>query len=176
MERAWVETPEAVLRHFGSSAENGLTEDQVKKATQVYGPNELEEEEATPLWELILEQFQDKLVLILLGSAIVSLVLALVESNGSIADALVEPMVIFLILTANATVGVLQERNADQSIQALRAYAPEQTVVIRGGQPSRISASALVPGDIVVLATGDRVPADCRLVLCLLYTSPSPRD
>lgn len=165
MERAWVETPEAVLRHFGSSAENGLTEDQVKKATQVYGPNELKEEEATPLWELILEQFQDKLVLILLGSAIVSLVLALVESNGSIADALVEPMVIFLILTANATVGVLQERNANQSIQALRAYAPEQTVVIRGGQPSRISASALVPGDIVVLATGDRVPADCRLVL-----------
>ncbi|WFD36053.1 P-type Ca(2+) transporter [Malassezia cuniculi] len=164
MERAWTQTPEAVLRHFGSSAEAGLTEAQVAKAKDKYGPNELEDEEPTPLWELILEQFQDKLVLILLASAVVSLVLALVESNGSIADALVEPMVIFLILTANATVGVLQERNADKSIQALRAYAPDQTVVIRDGNPARIDAASVVPGDIIVLATGDRVPADCRIV------------
>lgn len=93
-----------------------------------------------------------------------SLVLAFIENEGSIADALVEPMVIFLILTANATVGVLQERNADRSIQALRAYSPEQSVVIRDGSYYRIDAAAIVPGDVVVLATGDRVPADCRIV------------
>lgn len=109
-------------------------------------------------------QFQDQLVLILLGSAFVSLILALLEKEGSLANALVEPMVIFLILIANATVGVLQERSADQSIQALRAYSPEQAIVNRNGETARVNAADLVPGDIVVLSTGDRVPADCRIV------------
>lgn len=103
-------------------------------------------------------------MIILLGSAVVSLVLALIENEGSLANALVEPSVIFLILVANATVGVLQERNADQSIQALRAYSPEQAIVNRNGETARINAVDLVPGDVVVLSTGDRVPADCRII------------
>ena len=113
---------------------------------------------------MILEQFQDQLVLILLASALVSLVLAVLEKEGTLANTLVEPSVIFLILIANATVGVLQERNADQSIQALRAYSPEKAIVERDGVTSSINASALVPGDIVMLSTGDRVPADCRVL------------
>ena len=124
----------------------------------------MKEEEPTPLWKMILEQFQDQLVLILLASALVSLVLAVLEKEGTLANTLVEPSVIFLILIANATVGVLQERNADQSIQALRAYSPEKAIVERDGVTSSINASALVPGDIVMLSTGDRVPADCRVL------------
>lgn len=103
-------------------------------------------------------------MLILLGSAFVSLILALVENEGSIGNALVEPSVIFLILIANATVGVLQERNADASIEALRAYSPEKAIVVRESKTERINATDLVPGDIVVLSTGDRVPADCRVI------------
>lgn len=79
-------------------------------------------------------------------------------------NALVEPSVIFLILIANATVGVLQERNADQSIQALMAYSPDIAIALRNGEMSSINAKELVPGDIVILSTGDRIPADCRVV------------
>lgn len=124
----------------------------------------MKEEDSVPLWRLVLQQFQDQLVVILLASAMVSLVLALVENEGSLLNALVEPSVIFLILIANATVGVLQERNADQSIQALRAYSPDIAIVLRNGDVSSINAKELVPGDIVILSTGDRIPADCRVL------------
>ncbi|KAH0446015.1 hypothetical protein IEQ34_025149 [Dendrobium chrysotoxum] len=98
----------------------GLTEKEAKARLDKYGENAWKRAPPTPLWRLILEQFQDQLVLILLASAVISFILALLEESESLLTAMVEPAVIFLILIANATVGVIQERNADQAIDALR--------------------------------------------------------
>lgn len=85
---------------------------------------ELPEEPATPLWELILEQFKDQLVLILLASAAISFVLAVLETSegASLAGAFVEPLVILLILVANAAVGVIQESSAEKAIDVSLSY------------------------------------------------------
>ena len=123
----------------------------------------LPEEEGTSLWTLVLEQFKDQLVIILLAAAAISFVLALLEENDG-GTAFVEPAVILLILIANAVVGVVQETNAEKAIEALMEYSPDEAKVTRGGQTSKIHASELVPGDIIAVAVGDRIPADCRVI------------
>ncbi|KAF4603898.1 hypothetical protein EYR40_001071 [Pleurotus pulmonarius] len=166
MEAPWTQTPEEILQYFNVDPVNGLTSDQSAKHAELYGKNILPEDPPTPLWELILEQFKDQLVLILLGSAVVSFVLALLEDSegSSLFGAFVEPTVILLILIANAAVGVIQEANAERAIDALKEYSPDEAKVVRSGQLSRIHASELVPGDIISISVGDKVPADCRLL------------
>ncbi|KZP20856.1 calcium-transporting ATPase [Athelia psychrophila] len=164
MDAPWTLEPQAVLEHFGVDPDAGLTTDQAVKHAELYGKNELPAEESTPLWELILEQFKDQLVLILLASAVISFILALLDDSGSFWGAFVEPTVILLILVANAAVGVIQETNAEKAIDALKEYSPDEAKVLRSGQISRIHTSELVPGDIVSVAVGDKIPADCRLL------------
>ncbi|KAH9842945.1 calcium-transporting ATPase [Rhodofomes roseus] len=166
MEEPWTKSSDAILQHFSVDPARGLTADLAAKHAQLYGKNELPEEPSTPIWELILEQFQDQLVLILLASAVISFVLALFEESDGSAwwSAFVEPLVILLILVANAAVGVIQETNAEQAIEALKEYSPDEAKVYRDGQIARIHASELVPGDIISVAVGDKVPADCRLL------------
>ena len=111
--------------------------------------------------KLVLKQFDDVLVKILLAAALTSLILGMANSEGIYS--LIEPSVIACILIANAIVGVMTETNAAKAIEELRAYQAEVATVCRGGSLTVCPAAELVPGDIVELAVGDRIPADIRL-------------
>ncbi|KAE8324142.1 hypothetical protein BDV39DRAFT_125373 [Aspergillus sergii] len=163
MEHSYLYSPKEVLEHFSVSEHSGLSQEQALKSRQKYGPNALAEDPPTPLWELILEQFKDQLVLILLGSAALSFVLALFE-EGDDWTAFVDPVVILTILILNSVVGVTQETSAEKAIAALQEYSANEATVVRDGKTQRIKAEDLVPGDIIHIAVGDRVPADCRLI------------
>ncbi|XP_075034455.1 sarcoplasmic/endoplasmic reticulum calcium ATPase 2 [Mixophyes fleayi] len=165
MENAHTKTVEEVLAHFNVNESTGLGLEQVKKQKERWGPNELPAEEGKTLWELVIEQFEDLLVRILLLAACISFVLAWFEEGEETITAFVEPFVILLILVANAIVGVWQERNAENAIEALKEYEPEMGKVYRQDRKSvqRIKARDIIPGDIVEVAVGDKVPADIRL-------------
>ncbi|CAG7926597.1 unnamed protein product [Penicillium olsonii] len=163
MENAFLRSPAEALEHFKVSEQSGLSQDAVLKARQQHGPNALAEEPPTPMWELILEQFKDQLVLILLGSAGLSFVLALFE-EGDDWTAFVDPVVILTILILNAVVGVTQESSAEKAISALQEYSANEAKAIRNGKVTKVKAEDLVPGDVIQIAVGDRVPADCRLL------------
>uniref|UniRef100_A0A4W4FZL9 Calcium-transporting ATPase n=1 Tax=Electrophorus electricus TaxID=8005 RepID=A0A4W4FZL9_ELEEL len=166
MENAHTKPAAEVLKNFNVNENNGLTPEQVKNNLEKYGPNELPAEEGKSLWELVVEQFEDLLVRILLLAACVSFVLALFEEGEESTTAFVEPIVILLILIANAVIGVWQERNAESAIEALKEYEPEMGKVFRMNRKAvqRIKARDIVPGDIVEVAVGDKVPADIRIV------------
>jgi len=165
MEDGFQKTWQECTAYFQVDEDRGLSPSQVEENRKKYGPNELPAEEGKTLWELILEQFDDLLVKILLLAAIISFVLAFFEEEESI-TAFVEPFVILLILVLNAIVGVWQNQNAESAIEALKEYEPEMGKVIRSDKDGvqKIKAVEIVPGDIIEVSVGDKVPADIRLL------------
>ncbi|KAK9455517.1 hypothetical protein V1511DRAFT_458455 [Dipodascopsis uninucleata] len=166
MDNAYVKPVAQVTKELRSSVETGLDSVTVEVHRAKYGSNALPEEPPTPLWKLVLAQFQDQLVIILLVSAIISFVLALFD-DGDDLTAFVDPVVILIILILNAVVGVQQETSAEKAIAALSEYSPAEAKVLRDGVMQRVKAEDLVPGDVVDIAVGDRVPADCRIISIL---------
>ncbi|KAI9670361.1 MAG: hypothetical protein M1817_004404 [Caeruleum heppii] len=163
MDNSFVLSTQDALSHFAVSEEHGLSDAQLQQAYRQHGRNVLPEDPPTPLWRLVLEQFKDQLVIILLGSAAVSFILALFEESDDW-TAFVDPVVILTILILNAVVGVSQESSAEKAIAALQEYSANEATVLRHGKISRVRAEALAPGDIITVSVGDRIPADCRVL------------
>ncbi|WP_282754091.1 cation-translocating P-type ATPase [Desulfuromonas thiophila] len=132
----------------------GLSASEAQARLQQYGPNRLQEEEKISLLRLALHQFTSPLITILLVAAVVTFVLR------EWADTAVIAAVVLL----NALIGFVQELRAEQSVRALKGLLVARARVIREGREQEISASELVPGDLVLLASGARVPADLRLL------------
>ena len=143
-----------LVREFDSDILNGLDSNKVISNRTKYGENKLEEKKGRTIFQMILDQFRDFLVLILIIASIASILV------GSISDGIV----IILIVILNATLGVIQENKASNALEALKEMAAPKAKVIREGNIQIIESVELVPGDVVVLETGDYVPADLRLV------------
>lgn len=164
---AWARSVDQCLHEYRVNPSSGLSDVDVHKRRESHGYNELEKQKGKPLWKLVLEQFDDTLVKILLLAALVSFVLILFEGDRGEAGvgfaAYVEPLVILSILVLNALVGVWQEGNAENALQALKDLQPDKGRVLRDDVVLEIPARELVPGDIVELKVGDKVPADVRI-------------
>ncbi|CAA6667467.1 unnamed protein product [Spirodela intermedia] len=163
MDDAYSRSVSEVLEAFGVDQGKGLTDAQVAENARIYGRNVLPQEGSTPFWKLILKQFDDLLVKILIAAAIISFLLALFDGETGL-TAFLEPSVILMILAANAAVGVITETNAEKAIEELRAYQADVATVLRNGCFSILPATTLVPGDIVEVGVGDKIPADMRMV------------
>ncbi|KAM3736360.1 hypothetical protein ACB098_10G157200 [Castanea mollissima] len=163
MEDAYARSVTEVLDFFRVDPRKGLSDDQVVRHARVFGKNVLPEEKRTPFWKLVLKQFDDLLVKILIAAAIVSFILALINGETGL-TAFLEPSVILMILAANAAVGVITETNAEKALEELRAYQADVATVLRNGCFSILPAMELVPGDIVEVSVGCKVPADMRMI------------
>jgi Ca2+-transporting ATPase len=132
----------------------GLQDHQVNDRMLKFGVNALPTADSRSLWSLVLEQFNDFMILVLLAAAVIS---------GVVGD-LVDTMVILVIVLLNAAIGLVQSWRADQALAALQRLSAAQATVLRGGQVKQVPAHVLVPGDIVLLEAGNQVPADLRLI------------
>jgi P-type Ca2+ transporter type 2C len=133
----------------------GLSEEEVARRREVFGENRLAEQPRRPAWLRFLDQFRSLLILILLGAALLA---------GLVGD-LKDTIVILVVLLINATVGFVQENKAERSLEALRDMLVPTARVRRGGEARVVDAGELVPGDLVLLEAGDRVPADGRFLV-----------
>ncbi|MHB1459840.1 MAG: cation-translocating P-type ATPase [Armatimonadota bacterium] len=145
---------DAVEIRLNTSCESGLTSKDAGTRLIKQGPNELKKKQETPAYIAFLQQLNDPLMYVLIGSAFVTFILKDYTEFG----------VILAVVLLNALIGFIQERKATNAIAALGKLLSAECTVVRDGVAQKISTKGLVPGDVVMLASGDRVPADLRLV------------
>lgn len=149
----WAHTPAEVLSLLKSDVA-GLLEEDALKRYKTFGPNEFRRRKRTHALTILLRQFASPLIFILVGASAITIVL----------DEWVETAVILLAVFVNAALGFYQEYRAENTLERLEVYMKDRARVIRGGSEREIESSFLVPGDIVRLSLGARVPADVRML------------
>lgn len=142
-----------VLKHLNTQS-SGLSGDEAQRRLKIYGPNALEPAKKSNFFFLFFRQFNHLLIYVLITSAVISAVLSHWVDMG----------VILGVILVNATIGVIQEGKAEKALDAIRHLLSLQASVMRDGKRMVVPAESLVPGDIVFLKSGDKVPADLRLI------------
>ena len=153
-------TGEKVAQLLEVDVKVGLTEEQVAERRKVFGENRLEKQKEKSMLVKMAYQFSDPMVIILLVAAAVSFFTEFLNGKADFTD----PLIILAIVALNAGIGIFQERKAEKALDALEEMMSPTASVRRNGKVVKIPAELLLPGDILIIESGDIIPADCRLI------------
>ena len=160
MEKQWFnKTVEEVEKELETSLSNGISSEKLQNSREKYGYNELQEKKKDSLIKKFIAQFKDFSIIVLIIAAIVSGIVGIAEGEG-----ITDTVIILIVVLLNAVIGVVQESKAEKSLEALKKLSAHAAKVIRDGKEQVIPARELVPGDIVIIETGDYVSADLRII------------
>ena len=160
MEKQWFNKEvKDVEKELETDLEKGLDSSKVEAHKAKYGLNELQEKKKDSLFKKFIAQFKDFSIIVLIIAAIVSGAVGIAEGEG-----ITDTIIILIVVLLNAVIGVVQESKAEKSLEALKKLSEHAAKVIRDGKEQVIPARELVPGDIVIIETGDYVSADLRII------------
>lgn len=145
---------EQEVLEYLQSGSDGITDEEAVNRSHIYGKNELDEGKSKTIFGMLLEQFKNVMVIILLVAAVIS----------GFMHELTDTFIILVVVLINAVLGVMQESKAEKALAALRKMSSPHVKVKRNGEVKQVDTGELVPGDIVLLEAGDYVPADMRLL------------
>ena len=158
--RNWFnKTFKEVEKELETDLEKGLSKEKVEERQEKYGFNELQQIAKKSIIQRFLEQFKDFSIIVLIIAAIVSGIVGYYEGEG-----ITDSIIILIVVIVNAIIGVAQESKAEKSLEALQKLSDHASKVIRNENMEVVPSKELVPGDIVVLDTGDYIPADLRII------------
>ncbi|WP_019505044.1 cation-translocating P-type ATPase [Pleurocapsa sp. PCC 7319] len=169
VQRPWhTLSPDNTLKQLNSNSDHGLTDTEVEQRLNYYGKNEIVEAKGRNSWEILLDQFKDIMLLMLITVAVISGILDLVSlresgvTQGEIPFK--DTIAIMTIVILNGALGYLQESRAEKALTALKNMTSPQVHVLRNGQKVSIDSPQLVPGDIIFLKAGDQLCADGQII------------
>ena len=154
-------TVDETVNELKTNEESGLTTEEVNTRKEKYGLNELATKKKKSTFVKFLEQFKDFMIIVLIISAVISGIVGVKQEGLS---GMTDTIIILVVIIANAIIGVLQENKAEKSLEALQKLSSHVAKVMRNGKLLTIPSRELVPGDVVILETGDYVPADLRII------------
>lgn len=158
--RNWFnKTFKEVEKELETDLEKGLSKEKIEERQEKYGFNELQQVAKKSLFQRFLEQFKDFSIIVLIIAAIVSGIVGVLQGEG-----ITDTIIILIVVIVNAIIGVAQESKAEKSLEALQKLSDHASKVIRNENMEVVPSKELVPGDIVVLDTGDYIPADLRII------------
>jgi magnesium-transporting ATPase (P-type) len=143
-----------VLNELQSDMENGLSEKEANQRIEDYGPNEIPKGQTRSWWKRLLLQFHNVLIYVLMAAAIIT----------SLMEHWIDTWVIVAVILINALIGFILEGKAEKALEGIRNMLSLESVTIHNGKKHTVEAEKLVPGDIVLLKSGDKIPADIRLI------------